>query len=151
MCRGRVLSGADDEPERILGTVLDVTEARDQAEARLVAVERTAAIAAVAAEVAAATGIGQLADITLRGAEVLGAVSGGVAVVRRGARRRPPVPRPPAARRLPRRGGGAAHRTACSIDLDDELPTQYTARTGERVVLHHRRGGQSPASRPWRG
>lgn len=134
VCRGRVLSGPDGEPVRILGTVLDVTEARDQAEARLDAVQRTAAIAAVAAEVANATGIGELADITLRGAEVLGAVSGGVAVREAGldgarlylGRRilevfRDEIPEPP--------------DDGVLIELDDELPTQFTARTGERVLL----------------
>ena len=134
VCRGRVLTGPDGEPARILGTVLDVTDARDQAEARLVAVQRTAAISAVAAEVANATGIAQLADITLRGAEVLGAVSGGVAVRAPGAdgarlylgHRLLDVFRDDLVE-LPQDG--------VRIELDDELPTQYTARTGERVVL----------------
>ncbi|SDF62204.1 PAS domain S-box-containing protein [Blastococcus fimeti] len=134
VCRGRVLTDPDGEPARILGTVLDVTEARDQSEARLAAVERTAAIAAVAAQAAAATGIGQLADITLRGAEVLGAVSGGVAVRAAGT----DVARLYLGRRLLdvfRDEVVELPEDGVTIDLDDELPTQYTARTGERVVL----------------
>ena len=134
VCRGRVLTDADGEPERIVGTVLDVTDARDQAESRLVAVQRTAAIAAVAAEVAHATGIGQLADITLRGAEVLGAVSGGVAVRESGR----DVARLYLGRRVLdvfRDGEAELPEDGVLIALDDGLPTQYTARTGEPVVL----------------
>ncbi len=134
VCRGRVLTGPDGEPARILGTVLDVTDAREQAESRLVAVQRTAAISAVAAEVANATGIGQLADITLRGAEVLGAVSGGVAVREPGDDRI----RLYLGRRIldaVRAEVAGLPEDGIVIDLDDEMPTQYTARTGERVVL----------------
>ncbi|MDT0277300.1 SpoIIE family protein phosphatase [Blastococcus goldschmidtiae] len=134
VCRGRVLSDAGGAPERILGTVLDVTDARDQAESRLVAVQRAAAIAAVAAEVANATGIGELADITLRGAEVLGAVSGGVAVREPGA----DAARLFLGRRVLdvfREGEAALPEDGVLIAFDDALPTQYTARTGESVVL----------------
>jgi PAS domain S-box-containing protein len=132
VCRGRVLSDAGGRPERIIGTVLDVTDARDQAASQLVAVQRTAAIAAVAAEVANAAGIGELAEITLRGAAVLGAVSGGVAVnepdgttawLYLGQR----IVDAFSAASLPAEG--------VLIELDDRLPTQYTARTGERVLL----------------
>ncbi|WP_233489468.1 SpoIIE family protein phosphatase [Blastococcus sp. TF02-9] len=132
VCRGRVLSDIDGSPVRILGTVLDVTEARDQARTQLVAVQRTAAIAAVAAEVANATDIDQLAEITLRGAEVLGAVSGGVA-----------VNEPDGAtaqlylgqRLLDAIDPDLLPSDRVVIELDDALPTQYTARTGERVLL----------------
>src|SRR3954447_12566886 len=78
--RGRVLVDTEGRPVRILGTSLDVTESRADVEARLAAVSRAAAIAEVAAEVAAATRVDQLADMALRGARVLGAASGGVAV-----------------------------------------------------------------------
>ncbi len=133
--RGRVLTDADGEPERILGTVLDVTEAREQADARLVAVQRTAAIAAVAAAAANATGIAELADIALRGAEALGAVSGGVAV------------RAPGGRQARLHVGSRIMELfdehdvtrqladGVLVDLDDALPPQLTARTGERVLL----------------
>ncbi|TKJ23411.1 SpoIIE family protein phosphatase [Blastococcus sp. CCUG 61487] len=136
VCRGRVLSGSDGEPERILGTVLDVTEARAQAEARLIAVQRSAAVTAVAAEVANATGIGELAEITLRGAEVLGAVSGGIAVLARDG--------VTAGVYLGRQVADAVRaQTAAEVtadgmlvlQLDDALPVQYTARTGERVLF----------------
>ena len=132
VCRGRVLSDVDGTAVRILGTVLDVTDARDQARTQLVAVQRTAAISAVAAEVANATGIAQLAEITLRGAEVLGAVSGGVAVNEPdGATARlylgQRIVDAFEADFLPAEG--------VVIELDDRLPTQYTARTGEQVLL----------------
>jgi PAS domain S-box-containing protein len=133
--RGRVLVDQAGEPERILGTVLDVTDARQEAEARLSAMHRAAAIAEVAAEAANAARIEQLADITLRGAEVLGADSGGVAVF-------DPVDgtlRVYLGRRLMHAVEAETHEEVplggVPIELDDSLPTQYTARTGERVLL----------------
>jgi PAS domain S-box-containing protein len=133
--RGRVLANPVGEPVRILGTVLDVTDAREESASRLAAIQRAAAIAEVAAQAANAAGIAQLADITLRGAEVLGADSGGVAVfdpedgllrVHLGRRLIESVE---AETREPVPEGGVV------IELDDTLPTQYTARTGERVLL----------------
>ena len=133
--RGRVLVDQDGEPARILGTVLDATDARAEAQARLSAVQRAAAIAEVAAEAANAARIEQLADITLRGAEVLGAESGGVAVF-------DPVDgrlRVHLGRALVESVEAETHEAVPSggveIELDDALPTQYTARTGERVLL----------------
>ncbi|MFD2092721.1 SpoIIE family protein phosphatase [Blastococcus deserti] len=133
--RGRVLVGADGEPVRILGTVLDVTDARAEAESRLSAVQRAAAIAEVAAQVAHATRIEELADITLRGAEVLGADSGGVAVFDPAdgqlrvylGRKLKIVVEEETHEEVPVEG--------VVVELDDSLPTQYTARTGERVLL----------------
>src|SRR4051812_33411126 len=78
--RGRVVSNSRGEPVRILGTAVDVTDAREQSQRRLTAVQRAAAIAEVAAELANATAIDQLAPIALRGAQVLGADSSGLAV-----------------------------------------------------------------------
>src|SRR4051812_5127089 len=133
--RGRVLVDQDGQPVRILGTVLDATDARADAEARLSAIQRAAAIAEVAAQAANSAGIEQLADIALRGAEVLGAESGGVAVfdpddgrlrVYLGRRLRVAVEQE-THEELP--AGGV------EIELDDTLPTQFTARTGERVLL----------------
>ena len=133
--RGRVLVDQDGEPARILGTVLDATDARADAQTRLSAVQRAAAIAEVAAQAANSGGIEQLADIALRGAEVLGAESGGVAVfdpddgrlrVYLGRRLRFAVEQE-THEELP--VGGV------EIELDDALPTQFTARTGERVLL----------------
>src|SRR4051794_23110989 len=132
---GRVVTDSRGEPVRILGTVLDVTDARAQAERRLSAMQRAAAIAEVAAELANATRIEQLADVAQRGAQVLGASSSALAVfdpsgaplrlhvtdwlvdaVRTGA----DVELPP---------GGVP------IELDDALPTQWVARHGRRVFL----------------
>ncbi|MGY1805053.1 SpoIIE family protein phosphatase [Blastococcus sp. SYSU D00922] len=133
--RGRVLADPDGVPTRILGTVLDVTDARQESASRLAAIQRAAAIAEVAAQAANATGIAELADITLRGAEVLGAESGGVAVfdpddgvlkVYLGHRLIETVE---AELHEPIPVGGVA------VELDDALPTQYTARTGERILL----------------
>lgn len=133
--RGRVLVSPDGEPVRILGTVLDVTDARAEAASRLAAIQRAAAIAEVAAQAANAADIAELADITLRGAEVLGAESGGVAVfdpvdgvlrVHLGRRLRVAVEEE-THEEVP--SGGVA------IELDDSLPTQYTARTGERILF----------------
>jgi PAS domain S-box-containing protein len=133
--RGRVLANPDGEPVRILGTVLDVTDAREESASRLAAIQRAAAIAEVAAQAANAAGIAQLADITLRGAEVLGAESGGVAVF-------DPVDgllRVHLGRRLIESVEAETHEAipegGVVVELDDTLPTQYTARTGERVLL----------------
>jgi PAS domain S-box-containing protein len=141
--RGRVLVDLEGRPVRILGTSLDVTEARADAEARLAAVSRAAAIAEVAAEVAGATRIDQLADMALRGARVLGADSGGVAVrdpldgklyVHLGRALEDVV------RALPEDIGGLPEDVPLpeggfEVPFDDALPTQYTARTGERVLV----------------
>jgi len=132
--RGRVVMNASGEPVRVLGTVVDVTEAREQYERRLSAVQRAAAIAEVAAEVAGATRIDQLADITLRGAQVLSAESGGIAVFDSAgtlkvylgrmlmdaveAETHEPVPL-----------GGV------EIEQDDTLPTQHVAVHGEPILL----------------
>jgi PAS domain S-box-containing protein len=132
--RGRVVSNPRGEPVRILGTAVDVTDAREQAQRRLTAVQRAAAIAEVAAELANATAIDQLAPIALRGAHVLGADSSGLAVHQDG------VLRVHVTERLLR----AVHAVAPDIEvpaegfevaLDDLLPTQYVARHGHRVLL----------------
>jgi PAS domain S-box-containing protein len=133
--RGRVLVDPDGDPVRILGTVLDVTDARAEAASRLAAIQRAAAISEVAAQASNASGIAELADITLRGAEVLGAESGGVAVF-------DPVDgrlRVYLGRRLMESVQAETQEPVpvdgVEIELDDSLPTQYTARTGERVLL----------------
>src|SRR3954471_805528 len=132
---GRVVTDSSGTPVRILGTVLDVTDARDQAERRLSAVQRAAAIAEVAAELANATRIEQLADIAQRGGQVLGASSSALAVFDpSGAELRLHMThwlvdqaRSGADVEIPRDG--------IPIELDDELPTQWTARHGRRVFL----------------
>jgi PAS domain S-box-containing protein len=133
--RGQVVVGPDGVPQRILGTVVDVTDTREQADRELDAVRRAAAIAEVAAELANATRITQLTDIALRGAGVLGAESIGLAVLD------------------PRDDKLYLHVTRRIVDtvaseadvelpaggvetpLDDELPMQYVARHGEPLVF----------------
>ncbi|WP_116449423.1 SpoIIE family protein phosphatase [Blastococcus litoris] len=132
--RGRVLVDPNGVPTRILGTVLDVTDAREESASRLAAIQRAAAIAEVAAQAANAAGIAQLADITLRGAEVLGAESGGVAVFDGGGALRVYL-----GQRLIETVEAETQEAlpvgGVEVQLDDVLPTQYTARTGERVLL----------------
>jgi PAS domain S-box-containing protein len=130
--RGRVISNSRGEWVRIIGTTVDVTEAREQADRRLAAVERAAAIAEVAAELANASRIDQLADISLRGAEVLGAESGGIAVFDPNG-----VLRVHLGRRLSDavRGHVDQPPEGVAIEQDDSLPTQYVARHGEPVLL----------------
>src|SRR3954453_3055282 len=77
---GGVGKDARGEPVRLLGTTVDVTEAREQAQHRFAAVQRAAAIAEVAAELATATRLDQLADIAQRGGRALGAQSSALAV-----------------------------------------------------------------------
>jgi PAS domain S-box-containing protein len=132
---GRVVTDSRGEPVRILGTVLDVTDAREQAARRLSAVQRAAAIAEVAAELANATRVEELADIAQRGGQVLGASSSALAVFDpAGAPLRLHMThwlvdqaRAGADVELPRDG--------IPIELDDELPTQWVARHGRRMFL----------------
>jgi PAS domain S-box-containing protein len=136
--RGRVIRNPRGEPVRLLGTTVDVTDAREQAARRWSAVQRAAAIAEVAAALSGAARMDQLAHITLRGAEVLGAETGALAVFD------------------PRSGGLRLHMgrrlmdiveiaaaeagvevppDGVEIPLDDSLPTQWVARHGQRVLL----------------
>jgi PAS domain S-box-containing protein len=133
--RGRVLLGPDGEPQRILGTVVDVTDTRDQADRELDAVRRAAAIAEVAAELAGATQVTQLAEIALRAAGVLGAESIGLGVF---------DPRDEKLyvhlnRRLVDTVASAAdvHLPPGGVEtpLDDELPTQWVARHGQPLLF----------------
>src|SRR3954452_14250827 len=131
---GRVVTDSSGTPVRILGTVLDVTDAREQAERRLSAVQRAAAIAEVAAELANATRLEQLADIAQRGGRALGAQSSALAVFD-----------PDGVLRLhmthwlvdAARAGADVELPASGVEiqLDDLLPTQYAARYGRRVFL----------------
>ncbi|MGY1709203.1 SpoIIE family protein phosphatase [Geodermatophilus sp. SYSU D00758] len=133
--RGRVLTGPDGEPDRILGTVVDVTDARDQAERQLSAVRRAAAVAEVAAQLAHGTRMAELAEIALRGAEVLGADAVGLAVVDpRDGRLYAHL-----SRRLADTVAGASDvhlpEDGLQVPLDDELPTQWVARHGEPLLF----------------
>jgi PAS domain S-box-containing protein len=132
--RGRVMTDPQGEPVRVLGTTVDVTEAREQYARRLAAVQRAAAIAEVAAQVAGADRIEELADITLRGAQVLGAESGGVAVFDRSGVLRVYLGRTlihavEAERQEPLPAGGV------EIEQDDSLPPQHVARHGRRILF----------------
>ena len=136
--RGRVVRDPGGAPVRFLGTTVDVTDAREQAGRRLSSLQRTTAIAEVAAALSAADGIDQLAGITLRGAEVLGATTGAVAVFT------PPSGslRLHMGRRLAdivevaaSEAGVDVPLDGVEIALDDALPTQWVARHGERVLL----------------
>ncbi|NYJ05763.1 SpoIIE family protein phosphatase [Petropleomorpha daqingensis] len=133
--RARVVADPSGEPIRVLGTVVDVTDAREQSARRLSAVQRAAAIAEVAAELANATRVEELADIAQRGGQVLGASSSALAVFDPGG----------APLRLhmthwlvdQARAGADVElpRDGIPIELDDELPTQWVARHGRRVFL----------------
>ena len=78
--QGRVVTDSNGEPVRLFGAILDVTEARTQAEQRLAAFHRATAIAEVAAELANAAKLEDLAEIVLRGAGVLGAQSSALVI-----------------------------------------------------------------------
>ncbi|CCG01252.1 SpoIIE family protein phosphatase [Blastococcus saxobsidens] len=135
LARGRVVADASGAPARVLGTVLDVTEARGQAQRRLTAVERAAAIAEVAAELANAARLEDLADVVVRAAHVLGAQTGALAI----------VDGPGGPLRLHMAGDLAAtvreqHPEIGLVDgvvlpMDDALPVQYAARRGRRLLL----------------
>jgi GAF domain-containing protein len=135
--RGRVLTDPDGRAVRLLGALVDVSEARRDAEMRLSAVQRAAAIADVAASLAGATRIDELAHITLRGAEVLGAETGALAVFDQHS-----VLRVHMGRRLKdivevaaAEVGVEAPADGVAVELDDSLPTQWAARHGEPVFL----------------
>jgi PAS domain S-box-containing protein len=131
--RGRVVRDASGEPVRVLGTVLDVTDARQQADSRLAALQRATAVSEVAAELANAARFEDLAEVVLRGAKVLGAQSSALAI-------------------FPSAGGPLRlHMTrdladevqghvdypveGIELELDDAQPTQYAAIHGQRVLL----------------
>jgi PAS domain S-box-containing protein len=136
--RGRVVRDSRGEPLRFLGTTVDVTDAREEARRRLASLQRTTAIAEVAAALSGADRIDQLANITLRGAEVLGANTGALAVFDPGSgtlhlhmgRRLMDIVEVAAAE-----AGVDTPPQGVEIPLDDLLPTQWVARHGERVLL----------------
>ncbi|HLM05712.1 MAG TPA: SpoIIE family protein phosphatase [Blastococcus sp.] len=131
--RGRVLVDSEGEPVRILGTVLDVTDARRQAEARLSAFHRATAIAEVAAELANAARLEDLPEIAQRGAQVLGAQSSALAVFE--------FAGGPLRVHMTRRLADEVQEhvdhpvEGFEIELDDGQPTQYAAMHGRRVLL----------------
>ncbi|MET0763944.1 MAG: SpoIIE family protein phosphatase [Blastococcus sp.] len=136
VARGRMVTDSRGEPVRLLGTILDVTDARRQAAQRLSAMQRATAIAEVAAELANAARMEDLPDIVQRGAQVLDAESSALAIFD------------------PDNGPLRLHMTnrltdevqthveypvaGVEIDLDDRQATQYAAMHGRRVLLADR-------------
>jgi PAS domain S-box-containing protein len=134
--RGRMVTDSRGEPVRLLGTVLDVTDARRQAEQRLSAMQRATAVAEVAAELANAARMEDLPEIVQRGAQVLDAASSALAIFE------------------PGDGPLRLHMTnrltdeiqthveypvaGVEIELDESQPTQYAAMHGRRVLLADR-------------
>ena len=136
VARGRLVTDSRGEPVRLLGTILDVSDARKQAAQRLSAMHRATAIAEVAAELANAARMEDLPEIVQRGAQVLGAHSSALAVFD------------------PDDGPLRLHMTnrltdeiqvhveypvaGVEIELDESQPTQYAAIHGRRVLLADR-------------
>ncbi|WP_345770295.1 SpoIIE family protein phosphatase [Blastococcus saxobsidens] len=136
LARGRVVADASGAPARVLGTILDITEARGQAQQRLTAVQRAAAIAEVAAELANAARLEELADVVLRGAQVIGAQSSGLAIF--------DSPGGPLRLHLTRNLLSTVREESPEagdlddgvvLPMDDALPAQYVARHGSRVLI----------------
>ncbi|MGY1745290.1 SpoIIE family protein phosphatase [Blastococcus sp. SYSU D00695] len=143
--RGRLVRDPRGEPVRMIGTVLDVTEARAESQRRLAAVQRAAAIAEVAAEMANTAAVPELAEVALRGAAVLGASASGLTVVEPDgtlrlhlSRRLVDTVAEAADVRLPPEG--------VVLPADEDLPTGHTARTGERLLFADR--GEAEARFP---
>ncbi|SNR46427.1 SpoIIE family protein phosphatase [Blastococcus mobilis] len=131
--RGRVLGNSRGEPVRVLGTVIDVTEARHQAEQRLAAFHRATAIAEVAVELANATRMEDLPEIVQRGAQVLGAQSSALAIF--------DAAGGPLRLHMTRQLADEVQEhvdypvKGIEMELDDKQPTQYAAMHGRRVLL----------------
>ncbi|MGY1837007.1 SpoIIE family protein phosphatase [Blastococcus sp. SYSU DS0510] len=139
LARGRVVADVTGAPARVLGTAVDITEARGQAQRRLTAVQRAAAIAEVAAELANAARLDQLADIALRGAQVLGAESSALAVF--------DFPGGPLRLRMTGNMVATVEESVPEagvlgdgviLPMDDALPAQHAARHGRRILLDDR-------------
>jgi PAS domain S-box-containing protein len=133
--RGRVVNDSRGEPVRVIGTTVDVTDAREESARRLSAVSRAAAVSQVAAELANAARLDQLADITLRGAQVLGADSGGIALFYPDGTLRVHLGRRLSDVVRAEGYGDILAAQGVEIQQDDSLPTQYVARHGERILL----------------
>jgi PAS domain S-box-containing protein len=131
--RGRVLGNARGESVRVLGTVIDVTEARFQAEQRLSAFHRATAIAEVAAELANAARLEDVPEIVQRGTQVLGAESSALVIFDPGGG--------PLRMHLTRRLADEIEQhvdhpvEGIEIDRDERQPIQYAAMHGRRVLL----------------
>jgi serine phosphatase RsbU (regulator of sigma subunit) len=136
--RGRVVRDVRGEPIRMIGTILDVSDAREQSQRRMAAVQRAAAIAEVAAQMANVGAVTELAEVALRGAAVLGASASGLTVAEGDG-----ILRLHLTRRL-------VDSVASAVDVrlpaegvvltpeDDDLPHGHVARTGERLLFTDR-------------
>jgi PAS domain S-box-containing protein len=136
VARGRLVTDSRGEPVRLLGTILDVTDARRQAAQRLSAMQRATAIAEVAAELAKATKMEDLPEIVQRGAQVLGAESSALAVFDPDGG---PLRLHMTNRLTDEVQGHVEYPVAgVEIELDDNQATQYAAVHGRRVLLADR-------------
>jgi GAF domain-containing protein len=136
VARGRMVSDSRGEPVRLLGTILDVTDARRQAAQRLSAMQRATAIAEVAAELAKAAKLEDLPEIVQRGAQVLGAESSALAVFDPD---HGPLRLHMTNRLTDEIQGHVEYPVAgVEIELDDTQATQYAAMHGRRVLLGDR-------------
>ena len=136
VARGRLVTDSRGEPVRLLGTILDVTDARRQAAQRLSAMQRATAIAEVAAELAKATKMEDLPEIVQRGAQVLGAESSALAVYDPDGG---PLRLHMTNRLTDEVQGHVEYPVAgVEIELDDNQATQYAAMHGRRVLLADR-------------
>jgi PAS domain S-box-containing protein len=136
VARGRMVTDSRGEPVRLLGTILDVTDARRQAAQRLSAMHRATAIAEVAAQVANAAKMEDLPEIVQRGAQVLGAESSALAIFE--------APGGPLRLHMTNRLTDEIQVhveypvAGVEIELDDGQATQYAAMHGRRVLLADR-------------
>ena len=136
VARGRLVTDSRGEPVRLLGTILDVTDARRQAAQRLSAMQRATAIVEVAAELAKATKMEDLPEIVQRGAQVLGAESSALAVFDPDGG---PLRLHMTNRLTDEVQGHVEYPVAgVEIELDDNQATQYAAMHGRRVLLADR-------------
>ena len=136
VARGRLVTDSRGEPVRLLGTILDVTDARRQAAQRLSAMQRATAIAEVAAELAKATKMEDLPEIVQRGAQVLGAESSALAVFDPDGG---PLRLHMTNRLTDEVQGHVEYPVAgVEMELDDNQATQYAAMHGRRVLLADR-------------
>ncbi|WP_347058937.1 SpoIIE family protein phosphatase [Blastococcus sp. HT6-30] len=135
LARGRVVADATGAAARVLGTAVDITEARGQAQERLSAVQRAAAIAEVAAELANAARLDQLADVVMRGAQVLGAQSSALAIFDSADG---PLRLHMTGNLLEAVQQGHPEMSLADgvvLPMDDAMPAQHVARHGRRLLL----------------
>ncbi|MDP9436206.1 MAG: GAF domain-containing protein, partial [Actinomycetota bacterium] len=132
--RGQAFPDHTGRAVRVVGAVLDVTAAREAADAEAEYARRLSRMAAVSLELAGAETVEQLVEIVVgHGLAVLGADGGSVCVRddERG------VVRLSVTKSLPER----VQVEFGELPLDGPLPGSYVARTGETVLLPDRASG----------